>query len=104
MTPREQAELFAEALFAERPDGSLIVVSIAPDWDKPHCVLAPADVLDWTVGTVDAYVRPTPVTRRPPRGSRGDDSIAAALAGVVCDIDVNGSPDGRGGTVQGAAA
>jgi hypothetical protein len=102
VNPRREAELYTTALFAGQPEGSLIVVSIAPDWGKPHFVKAPADVLDWTVGTVDAFVRPTPVTHRPRRG-RGDDSLAAALAGVACDIDVDGSPDGKGGTVEGAA-
>ena len=99
MTGRDEAVRFAELLFAERPDGSLIAVSIAPDWNKPRCVSDPGKVAEYAVGTGDVYVRHSPISRRPPQGKRGDERLTAALLGIVQDLDVDGSPDGHGGIV-----
>ena len=99
---RRDAELFTATLFAGQPAGSLLVVSTAPNWAEPHFVTSPGGVVDYAVGTVDAFVRPTPIARRPPRGKRAGDELTAAVLGVAVDLDVDGSPDGKGGTVTGA--
>jgi hypothetical protein len=102
--PKAEARLFSEALFASQPPGTLLAVSIAPNWNRPLCVTDPGEIADYAVGTIDAYARLTPITRRPPRGGRGDAKLSAALLGVTADLDVNGSPDGKGGFVVKAFA
>lgn len=83
MSPHRDAELFTAALFASAPAGTLLVVSIAPNWAKPHFVTGPSGVIDYAVGTVDAYVRLTSIAKRPPRGKRAGDELTAAVFGIA---------------------
>src|SRR5688572_11824829 len=96
---------YLEALYDGRPEGSLIVITQKVDTRWPsHFVHSPRDALPYVIGHVDVYARVTPLRKRPDRGRRGGAELAAALQGVWADIDVTGSPNGKGGSVVGGAA
>ena len=99
--PATEARTFATELFGARPVGSLLVVSIAPGWNRPVIATDPAEVVAATLGVVDAYVRLTTVDKRPKRGERAGENLTHAVLGIALDFDVDGSPDGRGGVVTG---
>src|SRR4051794_31014450 len=92
---------YFEALYANRPEGSLIALTEKPTWQSTF-VDSPVEAARYVVGQVDVYNRVTPLRERPESG-RGGADLAASLPGAWADIDISGSPDGKGGVVEGAA-
>ena len=94
------ARLFLETLYGGRPDG-LIAITIAPAWDKPHCVKTPADAPHYVVGKRDVYYR-LGLVRHPPK-KRGTEADTIGIPGVWAEFDVNGGPKNNGDTVKDGA-
>ncbi len=94
---------YLEALFAGRPDPSVIVVTArnGKGLGPSRFPLSPQDALPLVLGAVDTYVRITPLAHKPERG-RGSAADAVSLPGVWAEIDVNGTPNGKGGVKAGA--
>ena len=99
-TEERDARLFLEDVFGAQP-GGLIAITIAPKWGSPHCVKTPADALHYVVGRRDVYFRLGLVAHRPKK--RGIEADTVAIPGVWAEVDLNGAPDGRGGTIVNAA-
>ena len=94
------ARLFLEELYGPEPDG-LIAITVAPAWNKPRCCKAPAGAIYYAVGRRDVYFRLGLVARQP--HGRGVEADTIAIPGVWVEIDLNGSPDGRGSVITDAA-
>ncbi len=94
------ARLFLTDVFGSEPPG-LVAITVAPKWGSPHCVKTPADALWYVVDKPDVYFRIGLVAHKPAK--RGEESDTVAIPGVWAEIDINGAPDGRGGTITDAA-
>jgi hypothetical protein len=88
---------YFQTLFAGRPPGSLIAVSSAARGFKADCYDEPTAAASGCAGAVDVYARVTPLRERPRSRGRGDAGLAAALLGLWVELDVRGTPNGRGG-------
>lgn len=96
--PDRDARLFFDDVYREQPPDTVIAVGT---FARPHFVRSPDGALPYIVGKRNVFTRVTLLAGRPAKG-RGRDSDSVALPGLVGDLDINGSPDGKGGTVTGA--
>jgi hypothetical protein len=64
-------------------------------------VRSPQDALGYVVGLVDVFARVCPLARKP-RSGRGTAEDSIQLPGTFADLDVDGTPDGKGGVKTGA--
>lgn len=103
MTPGRDAQAFFELLYGPKPPGQILICETADKRWSTHICKQPADAAQHVLGHVDVYHRVGLVDHKPPLGKRGDESFTTALTAIWLDIDVDGSPDGKGGTVTNAA-
>jgi hypothetical protein len=94
---------FFELLYGEQPPGQILICETDGNRWTTHACLRPTDAVQCVLGHVDVFHRVGLVDHKPPTGKRGDESFTTALTTIWHDIDVNGSPDGRGGLVKDAA-
>jgi hypothetical protein len=92
------ARLFLGEAYREQPVGTVLAVGPIR---RPHYLRSPLDALPYCVGKHNAFCRVTLLAGRPAKG-RGKDEDSVALPTLVGDLDVNGSPNGKGGVVEGA--
>lgn len=103
MSAERDALAFFELLYGPEPPGRIVICTPTPDGKWPtHTCVSPVAAVPYVVGVVDAFHRVTLVERKPKSG-RGKEADTSALTAVWLDVDVNGSPDGKGGVVTGAA-
>lgn len=103
MNAERDASAFFELLFGAEPPGKILICQTNGKRWTTHACLRPADAAHYVAGNVDVFHRVGLVDRRPPTGKRGTEEFTTALTAVWLDIDVNGSPDGEGDMVTGAA-
>jgi hypothetical protein len=103
VSAQTDASAYLGALFDQRPEGSLIVITPTKDgkFERSRFCRSVEAALYYVLGTIDTYVRITPVGREPKSG-RGKAADAVALQGVWCELDINGSPDRDGKPKSGA--
>ena len=107
MTAASEAERYFEALYGTNPPG-LIGLSFASrangklKFGSTECVSTAADAAASVLGVIDVYARIGLLREQPPHGRRGTEDLTLALPGLWAELDVNGGPDGRGGTVDDA--
>ena len=94
---------FMEALYGRKPDGSLIVISTrnGRGWGPTSFADHITEAAGLVAGAVDVYTRISVIGEIPPRG-RGTAALSIAIPGLWVEVDVNGAPDGRGGTITDA--
>jgi hypothetical protein len=100
---RNQCGLFLKALFDGKPGSTVVMIMQAPRWSEAKAFLAWPPAIEACFSQADVYVGCCALKRQPGKGSRGGESEAAFLPGAWIDVDINGSPDGRGGRVMGHA-
>jgi hypothetical protein len=97
-------ESYFETLFAQRPAGTLIAVSAKDRGWATDFYDVPAEAAAACLGAVDVFARITPLRARPPKQNgtrgRGDADLSAALPAVWVELDVRGTPNGRGGVKE----
>ena len=94
---------FLEELYGPEPPGRILISTPHGKKWPTHACIRPRDALHYVLGVVDVFHRVTLVAHKPKSG-RGTAEDTSALTAVWLDVDVNGSPDGRGGVVANAAA
>jgi hypothetical protein len=94
---------FLEELYGPDPPGRILISTPHGKRWPTHACVQPRDALHYVLGVVDVFHRVTLVARKPKTG-RGTAKDTSALTALWLDVDVNGSPDGRGGVVADAAA
>ena len=93
---------FLELLYGTEPPGLILVCEGHNGKWKTHACKAPAGAVYYVLGNIDVYHRIGLVAKKPGSG-RGKATDTTALTAVWLDIDVNGSPDGKGGVVTDGA-
>src|SRR5215831_10581765 len=91
---------FHEQVFGEKPPGCILVSD--RDFRSTHACTTPESATHYALGQLDVYLRVTLVSGKPKRG-RGTAADTAALVALWLDVDVNGGPNGKGGTVTNGA-
>jgi hypothetical protein len=94
---------FLEELYGPDPPGRILISTPHGKRWPTHACVRPRDALHYVLGVVDVFHRVTLVDHKPKSG-RGTAKDTSALTAMWLDVDVNGSPDGRGGVVADAAA
>jgi hypothetical protein len=104
MSATRDARWFFDELYRGKPDDSLIVITAkeGSGFGRSHFVQHADGALPYVLGVVDVYTRITVIGSMLRGRGRGKAEHSVALPGVWAELDVNGSPDGRGVAVTGA--
>jgi hypothetical protein len=95
------ARTFGLELYGQAPAGLIALSSKnGRGWGPTSVVSTLEDFISQVAGAVDVYARITLIGDKPARG-RGTEADSIAMPGVWTELDINGSPNGRGGTVTG---
>ena len=103
MSAERDALAFFETLYRGRPEPSVIALSFKRPGGGLHTryALTAANAAEMVLGSIDCWHRLSLLAHRPESG-RGSEADSIAVPGMALDLDVNGSPDGKGGVVTGA--